>query len=526
MENKQKRINHWVFWPPFILMLATVVLNFANYDLFTKFMNNAFSWVANSFGWFLYLTVLISVILLAVIMFSDVGNIRFGGKNAKPEFGTWNWFAMSLCAGIGTGIVFWGVAEPITHFAAPPASLGIEPFSEPAALFSMSRAYLHWTISPYAMYVICAIPIALAYYNYKQPLTVSSSLYFLIGDRCRGSVGKIVDIICLYAIVGGVAGSLGTGLLQIGSGVEFVSGIKAGPFIWAVIALMIVLAYTISSYTGLNKGIRVLSDINTKVFIAVMLFVLIVGPTAFILKIGVEGLGLYLGQFFEMSTFLSSVGGDQWPTWWTLFYWAIWFAFAPIVGLFLVRVTYGRTIRQFIAVNLLLPAVFGMVWFAIFGGTAIEMQISGTMDLWGSINANGVENAIYVFFSSFPLGVILVPIFLFTICISFVTLADSMTTCVAGMSTEGLSMTDNEAPLYLKAVWGVLMGAVAWVMICFAGIDGVKMVSTLAGLPIAFLMFIMAVSVIKGLWWPESRPLFCKQKEFTDTNKTKANNKI
>ncbi|AET69841.1 choline-glycine betaine transporter [Desulfosporosinus orientis DSM 765] len=517
MKSNQKSINHWVFWPPFILMLATVVLNFANYDLFTNFMHTSFDWIVNNFGWFFSLTAFIFVVVAAAIAFSSVGNIRFGGENAKPEFSTWNWFAISICAGIGTGIVFWGVAEPMMHFATPPASLGIQPFSAQAALFAMSTVNLHWTITPYAMYVICAIPIALAYYNYKQPLTVSSSLYFLIGDKCQGGIGKIVDIICLYAIVGGVAGSLGTGLLQIGSGVEYVSGIKSGPLVWAVIAVLIVAAYTFSSYSGLKKGIKILSDLNTKLFFGVMLFVLLAGPTSFIPKIGIEGLGVYLGQFFEKSMFLSSVAGDQWPSWWTLFYWAIWFAFAPIVGLFLVRMTYGRTLRQFISVNLLMPAIFGMVWFAIFGGTAIHMQLSGSMDLWKSISTNGVENAIFAFFSTFPLGSIVVPVFLFIICISFITLADSMTTSIAGMSTKGLTMTDSEAPLHLKVVWGVLMGAVAWVMICFAGIDGVKMVSVLAGFPIAFLMLIMVISVVKGLWWPGSKAFFGDEKCLTDS---------
>ncbi|WP_052304335.1 BCCT family transporter [Desulfosporosinus orientis] len=232
MESNQKKIIHKVFWPPFILLLATVVLNFANYDLFTKVMNTAFTWVMQNFGWFFEITALVLVFVAVAILFSSVGNIRFGGDDAKPELSTWNWFAIALCTGIGTGIVFWGVAEPMMHFSSPPASLGLEPFSQAAALFSMSTAYLHWTITPHAMYVISAIPIALAYYNYKQPLMVNSSLYFLRGDKCQGTVRKIVDVVCLYAIAGGVAASLGTGLLQIGSGLHFIFGIQPSPFVW------------------------------------------------------------------------------------------------------------------------------------------------------------------------------------------------------------------------------------------------------------------------------------------------------
>lgn len=504
-DKGKKGIETWVFWPPFILLFATAFLSFVNYDAFTTIINSSFAWTTKNFGWLFSFSTFAFLVICAVVALTPAGKIKFGGEDAKPTISNWNWFAMSLTAGIAIGIVFWGAAEPIYHFSSPPASSGMAPFSEESALFAISTVFLHWAFHPYALYVVCAIPMGLAYYNHKQPFAVSSSLYFLMGDKCQGPIGKVVDSLCLYAIAGGVAGSLGGGLLQIGSGLDYIFGIKPSVVVWGIIAVVIVSAYTLSSYTGLDKGIKFLADKNAKIFFAVMLFILVVGPTRFIFNLGVQSLGSYIDNFASISLWTSAVNGDQWPNWWSFFYWAAWMAFAPIVALFLIRIIYGRTIRQFILINLVLPGVFAIVWFSIFGGAAIDMQIRGVYDLWGNITANGVEATVFAFFGQFPLSSIMVPMFLFTIMISFVTLADSMTSVVAAMSTKGLTPEDAEAPAYLKIIWGVVMGTMAWVMVGFAGIDGVKMVSTLAGFPIMFLMIFMAISLVKGLYFPEAK---------------------
>lgn len=516
-----KKINTWVFWPPFLLFLAAAVFSLTSYTSFTTAVTSAFNWTTDYFGWLFALSSFAFLVICVIIGISPVGKIKFGGADAKPQFSTFNWFAISLCAGIGTGIVFWGAAEPILHLATPPASLGIAAFSSEAAMFSISTVFLHWTLTPYALYILCAIPIALAYYNYKQPYMVSSGLYFLIGDRCQGRVGKVVDALCLYALAGGMATSLGGGLLQIGSGMNFLFGIPVSTFLWAGIAVFIIASYTISSYSGMNKGIRFLSDQNTKIFFLIMLFVFIVGPTKFILDLGVQGFGHFLSNFVNQSLFLSPVDGDQWPRWWSLYYWANWMAFGPIVGLFLARLTKGRTIRQFITVNLVAPAVFGMVWFAIFGGTAIHAQLKGIADLSKNMTENGVENAIFGFFQMFPAGTLFSAIFLFTVALSFITLADSMTSTIASMSTVGLTEEDNEAPVLLKVVWGIVIGIISWIMISYAGVDGFKMISNLAGFPIMFLMIVMSVSVIKGLWWPGSKVWFEKKGVIINSTKAK-----
>ncbi len=517
-----KKINTWVFWPPFILFFVAAILSLTCYDAFTTAVTNAFYWTTDNFGWMFAFCSLAFTLLCLIIAISSAGKVKFGGKDAKPTFSTWNWFAMSLCAGIGTGIVFWGAAEPILHLVSPPSSMGLEPLSPEAAMFSISTVFLHWTFTPYALYILCALPIALAYYNHKQPLMVSSGLYFIVGDKCQGGVGKVVDVLCLYGLAGGMGTALGGGLLQIGSGMNFILGVPISKWLWLAIAVAIIVCYTISSYTGLKKGIRILSDQNAKIFFIVMIFVFITGPTKFILELGVQGTGHFLSNFVEQSLFLSPIAGDNWPMWWSLYYWACWMAFAPIVGLFLVRLTYGRTIRQFIVVNLFAPALFGMAWFAVFGGAAIHAQLNGIADLSANMAENGVENAIFGFFQMFPLGTLLAVVFLIMVALSFITLADSMTSTIASMSTLGLKGKDEEAPVFLKVVWGVLIGIISWVMISYAGVDGFKMISNLAGFPIMFVMLFLALSICKGLWWPDAKWFqLKKQKNEIDAEQAK-----
>lgn len=499
-----KGIDLWIFGPPFLLLLAIVIVSLVNYDSFVVGINGVFNWVTDIFGWaFSFITLCIVAICL-FLMVSPVGKIKFGGEDAKPDFRTWEWFAMSLCSSIGIGVVFWGVAEPINHLATPPVSLNIEPFSQASAVFAVSTTYLHWSFSQYAIYAICALPIALAYYNYKQPLTVASSLYFIMGDKCHGWIGKVVDGFCLFAIAGAVAGSLGSGILQIGRGLDFQLGIAPTKLIWAIIAAVIVASYILSSYSGLKKGIRFLSNQNVRLYIIVMLFIFLVGPTIFILNLGVQSLGDYIQNFVSKSLFINPIVDDKWPSWWTTFYWEAAMAFAPIIGMFMARITRGRTVRQFLAVNLIANSVFNIIWFAIFGGAAIKMQLSGVFDISNAITTKGLESAIFAFFQQFPLGFILGPLFVLVIFISFVTLADSMTSCMATLSTKGgMYDGEEEAPNHLKIAWGVICGFMAYALIGFAGVDGAKMAQTVAGTPIMFLMLAMIWSLLKVLYWPD-----------------------
>lgn len=498
-EKKKFRINHVVFWPPFIVLVGAVVLSLINNEVFTQAVNAAYDWIAEWFDWAYLLVAFVCVVVLLFALCSPWRNIRFGGKDAKPKFSVWQWFSMSLCSSIGIGIVFWGIAEPIQLLAAP--AEGIEPFSSEAVMFSMSNTYLHWTLTIYAIYIIAAIPIGLAVYNYKQNMTIGSGLYFLVGEkRSTGTLSKWVDALCVFALAGGIATSMGQGILQITAGFGYVSPIEPSTFVWLMVAVGIVVAFTLSSATGLNKGMNWLSSQNVKMYFIVMLFILIVGPTTYILKMGVQGTGEYLQNFIHLHSYLGvDRPGEDWAKWWTVFYWAVWFSYTPVAGIFLTRISYGRTIKQFLLVNMIAPAVFGILWFTIFGGTAIEMQLSGASDIATALETKGLESAVFEFFQSLPLGTILIVFFLIIIIISFVTTADSMTSSIAILTTSGFTAEDSEPPLYQKVMWGVIMGALAWVMICLAGVDGTKMLATLATFPILFIVVMFIFSGIKGM---------------------------
>lgn len=403
MKKMNFKVNHAVFWPPFLLLLSAVILSLINEQGFYTVMRGVYDWISINFDWFFLIIGTIIVVILAVMLFSKAGQIRFGGENAKSPYSFWNWFAMSLCGGIANGIVFWGVAEPITFLADP--INGITPFSSEAISFSLPQVFLHWTITPYSLYAIAAIPIALAVYNYGKRLSISSGLYFLIGDRCDGWMGKIVNAVSLFALAGGISASLGKGVLQISSGVNYATGITVTPTLWILVCAAIVIVYTCSSVLGVDRGIKWLSSQNLKLYLAIIIFLLIVGPTTYILKVGTESVGLFATTFIEKSTFLGAATGEDWSRWWTVYYWAIWIAYAPVIGIFLTRLCYGRTIREFLVVNILIPSLFAIAWFTVFGATAFDMQLSGKFDLWAAMQANGTESAVYAFFSQLPLEI-------------------------------------------------------------------------------------------------------------------------
>lgn len=499
LSAKQRRkIDPMVFWPPVMFLGVLLTYSLIDEKSFYSVASGAMNWISTNFGSLILMSLFSFFIFLVVLAVSKYGAIRFGGKEALPDFSYWNWFAMSLCAGIATGILFWGIAEPIYHVASPPASLGLEPNSRGAALFALSTCYLHWTVIPYSTYLICAVPIALAYYNHNQSFTVSSGLYFLIGDRSSTGLGKVINCLCLFAIAGGLAASLGGGVMQIGQGLKAVFGLVPGKMIWLIISMSIVFAYTLSSYTGLEKGIKILSDNNAKAYVLILVLIFLFGPTKFIFDLGIESLGFYLDHFAQKALFTAAATGDQWPSWWTIFYWAFFLAYAPLVGLFLSRLAKGRTLREFIFMNMLAPSIFAVFWFWGFGGTAINFQMTGVVDLMAQIKAQGMEAAIFNIFENFPMGTILMLLFMFCVVISFITIADSMTSCMAAMSTQGMNVQDGEAPSRLKIAWGLIIGVFAYIMIAVAGSQGIKTTAIVTGFPILFIMIAMVASTIKG----------------------------
>ncbi len=488
-------LNHPVFWPPFLLLLVAVGFNVANPDLFGELITAANDWVLAHFGWMYTICAFSALVLCIWISFSPFGRVRLGGVNAKPLMNRWNWFAITICTTIAVGILFWSTAEPVTHFHSPPESLGIKPDSPASARFSIAALYHHWTITPYAIYCVASLMFAFAHYNMQQPFSLGSTLVPLLGEKQSRRFGGLIDAVCLYSLVAGMAAALGTGILTISGGLNSLWGVPRGNLVFGAIAISIVASFVASSATGLMKGIRILSDINAKALFALALVVLFTGPTLFIFRSGFAALGEYGMRFFQLSLGANLVSQDPWAIQWSVFYWAVWLAWTPITACFLGRIAYGRTVREFMIVNLVYPALFSLVWMAIFGATTLHLEMAGA-GLGELMASSGTESVSYAVLESLPFGTILVGFYLLSAFVCFVTSADSNTTAMASISSRGVTLENPEGDLKVKVAWGMLVGATAWVMISFADVEGIRMISTLGGFPAAILLFLIMASLV------------------------------
>jgi choline-glycine betaine transporter len=304
-----------------------------------------------------------------------------------------------------------------------------------------------------------------------------------------------------------MSASLGSGILLLTGGVESIFGIKSQPFTWTVAAIAVVSAFIISAASGLLKGIRILSVINSRIYILLAAFVFLAGPTAYILDLMVEGVGLYLNDFFKISLWTSTTAGDGWSRWWPTFYWCNWMAWMPVTAVFLGRLSKGYSVREAIMVIFFIPALFSIVWLVLFAGTAINFDLNGMGINEARLNS-GAEGATYALFRALPLSVITIPFFLLLVFVSFVTAADSNTNAMSGLCSSGLSITDQESPTSIKIVWGVTIGGLSLIMLNASGIDGLKMASNLGGFPNSFLLVLMSFALIKVIKNPSRYDTF------------------
>lgn len=490
-----------IFWPPAILLLILLGVGIANRDLFMSGASNALKFTLEYFGWMYLSFIFAFVAFVLLISFSSAGSIRLGGQDASPVLSYWNWWAIALCAGIGTGIAFWGVAEPLYHYYGPPSISGALPSTPESALAAMKISFLHWSFHPYSIYAVIGVAIAYSAYNLNQPLRVSSALYPILGDRVNGLVGDIINGLCIFATVGCVITSMGFGTMQLAGGLEYLLDIPKSNMVYTIIIALMTAAYTISSYTGLQKGIKFLSSQNAKIFIGFVVFIFCMGPTKYFLNLGVESFGGFLNDFISMSLWTDTFEkGGGWVGSWTVFYWAWWLSLAPILGVFLAKISYGRTIREFMCVNVLAPALFGLAWFITFGGGAIYQDSVGGADLMGVVNNKGVEFSMYALLEKFPLPSITVPLAFITICISFITLADSATSAISEICTK--KMAGDEPPASLKIFWGIIMGSMTVLFLMISGKTGTKALQTssiVVGLPIVIIEMLALISVVYAL---------------------------
>ncbi len=505
-----KQLRPFVFWPPFLVLIGVCIFSLIDPQAMISVIAALNAGMMGSLGWLFSVGALVFFLLCLVVYVSPLGKIRIGGPLALPLLNRWRWFSITLCTTIATGILFWGTAEPLFHLHAPPPSLGLTPNSREAATFAVSTMYMHWSLIPYGIYTLGGLMFALCYYNLNQPFSLGSMLYPILGNRVHRSLATWIDALCLFCLVAGMAASLGAGILIISGGIEHMAGIPASVFVMGLVAVAIVLSFVASAASGLLRGIRILSEINVSIFIALGVFMFLAGPTLFLLSFGLEAFGEYITHFFTRSLIGTITPDVEWAKSWTIFNWTNWLAWTPITALFLGRIAIGYTVRQFIVFNLFLPALFACVWIMIFSVSAIhyDFQSPGS-PLYAVLNQEGgASRVIFSILEKLPFAPITSVVFFVTAFLSYVTAADSNTTAMSGISVghdaaEHDDPTKDEPPLYVKIAWGSLIGLIAWIMVSFAGegkdkgLEGVKILSNLGGFPALILMIFVAWGMVK-----------------------------
>ncbi|WP_078412243.1 BCCT family transporter [Priestia abyssalis] len=486
--NSKKTVFH------FSLAISLVLISvgiFAPKQL-DSFSNSALSFIYNNLGWFILGCVFLFFAFCMHIGLSKFGHIRLGDDDDRPEFKTSTWIAMLFSASIGISLVFWGVAEPVSYYIDPPFGEGS---SEQSAKLAMQFVYLHWGVSAWACYAVVGVSLAFFQFRKKLPASLSSVFYPLVGDKIKGSFGKFIDIIVILSIVIGIATSLGFGTLQVNSGMNYLWGIPLGFNSQVIIITIVTVLYLASTVSGLQGGMKLLSNLNMLLAFLLLAFMLILGPTQSILKIFFQGIGDYAQNFIGMSFRTEPYSDGSWIASWTLFYFGWWIAWAPLVGSFVARISKGRTIREFMMGAIFIPVLGAFLWFAVMGGSAIDLiQNHGKTAIATAVSTD-VTSALFKFFEYFPMSVFLSILAMVLVLIFFITSADSAIFVLGMISENG-----NPNPTHTtKVIWGVVIAAVSAVLIMTGGLSGLQSALVATSIPLSILMLFMCYSTYKGL---------------------------
>ncbi|MED0671199.1 glycine betaine uptake BCCT transporter [Aneurinibacillus aneurinilyticus] len=451
----------------------------------------ALAFTVNKFGWF-YLLAAFSLLLFALYLaMSKYGKIKLGKDDDEPEYSLPTWFAMLFSAGMGIGLVFWGVSEPLSHYLTPPSGTG---GTQEAAQLAMRYSFFHWGFQPWAIYAIIALSLAYFQFRKGQRGLISSTFYPLLGERVNGPFGKIIDVLAVIATVFGVATSLGLGVLQINGGLTHLTGMNNTITTQIIIIIVVTVLYLVSATTGLDRGIKILSNTNLVLAAGLLLCVLFLGPTTFIFDTYTSTLGSYLQNLVHMSLRLTPFTDNNWIASWTLFYWAWWISWAPFVGLFIARISKGRTIREFVLAVLFVPTLFSCLWFTVFGGTGLyQVRFEGSN--LAQVAQEDVTMPLFLMLETLPLGTILAVIATLLIIVFFVTSADSATFVLGMLSSKG----DLHPDAKIKIIWGVLQSAIAIVLLMSGGLNGLQTAAIVTALPFAIILVAMCFSIVKAL---------------------------
>ncbi len=495
--EKQNQLRKIAFFPPFIVLAAFVLLSIVSHEHFLGLINSFNNWIIKNAGWLASILALAIVAVSLWAAFSGFGKVRIGGEKAKPELSTFSWFTITLCTTMAAGILFWGPGEPIAHFYYPPTEIyGIEGGTPEALKFSMETMFLHWTIIPYAMYTLPAVVFAFMYYNAKKPFSIASEVSPLLGDRVYKPFWmQVIDAVTLFSISCGMAGSVAQAFMNISGGIAKLTGLPSDKRLWLVVGIVLASTVIASAVSGLQKGVKLLSNVNVVGFAIFLIFMLIASNASFLFNLSTEAFGGFLGTFLQRILITGESAGSQWPQWWTTFYWFSWMAWAPTSGAFMGRIAKGRTVKQVIGMYMAVCAAASAFWMIIVSGSALWTSHSGAADLKAAYDA-GVENVPYEMLSTQPGGKIVVPLFVILIFLSTVTACDSNAVVMGGISTSGIAPESPEAPKWLKIVWTVIAMGVGYIMIAAVGVDGVKIIANFGGMFAALIMIAATGSLI------------------------------
>jgi glycine betaine transporter len=462
--------------------------------------DTALTAITRDFGW-LYLWVVLGLVIMAVVLaFSRYGDLKLGGEDDEPEFSIGAWFAMLFAAGMGIGLVFWGVAEPISHYGTPPP--GIAPNTPEAATAAMRYSFFHWGLHPWAVYSFVALAIAFFQFRRGGPALVSTAVQALPWAPLQ-KLGPVVNVLAVIATAFGVAASLGMGALQINSGLNAVFGLPVGQASQVGIIVVTTVLFLASAVTGVTKGIKWLSSANLTLAALLTLGIFVMGPTVAIIDTFTNTLGSYVSEFVRMSLRMTPFRDSGWVSGWTVFYWAWWVSWSPFVGLFIARVSRGRTIREFILGTVLAPTLAAFVWFSVFGGTALNMEIIQGLPIAEAVGAD-VSTALFAMFDTLPLSGLLSGIATVLVLVFFVTSGDSATLVLGMMSTGGQANPSAR----VKIIWGVLVSGIAISLLLAGGLKAVQSATIVFALPFTLVIVLMAVALWRGVrddWDEEQR---------------------
>lgn len=480
------------------MVLAFVLFTIIDVDFSNGVYSDIKSWIQSSLNWY-YVTVVSLVLGFSVwVACSRFGSLRLGKDDEKPEFGFLTWFSMLFSCAIGTGILFWSIAEPMFHFQGNPfmEMANITAGTAEAAQMAMRVTLFHWGLHGWAIYI--TVGLSLAYFAYRRglPLTVRSALYPLLGDRIYGPIGHAVDLLAIFSTLFGTATTLGLGVSQMNAGLNYLFGLEISTTTQVILIAVVSVIGTLSAVSGVEKGIKLLSIWNIRISIILILFFLLAGPTVFLLGMYATSVGDYIWNLVPMGLWTDPNPEGQWQGWWTIFYWGWWLSWGPLVGMFIARISRGRTIRQFLLTALIIPPLGGFLWIVIFGGTALHIELYGAGGIVDAVN-NDMTLALYQTIEALGVEALTWPmaaLATFMIITWFVTSADSGTLVICTI----LSMGDKHPPRRFRVIWGLGLGAVAGVLLMAGGLKALQTASIAAALPFSVILLFMCVALVKG----------------------------